>query len=894
MPNEKKHHSSQRQPPQKEAANEGKPSLLVPPRKSRREFLKRTTAGALGTALGATLGGATARAEGRRSARRAAFQSRWPADGERVWLGPAYWANPLQDWRLAGGRAEMIGSGPEDRNVQLLTHSLGGGQGGSLRMRARLGFYEAPGQGRAGFMLGVQGPLEDYRSAAVYGDGLAAGLTSEGQLFIGQGQRTALSSAVDGERGVLLELEAAPQDSGGRYGLVLRAQDPETGDILGQVQRGGMQPEQLVGGVALLAGFEAPEGAEAEWGTPRLWFEDWQLEGDRVAAHPDRAFGPLLFNQYTLSQGTMKMTAQLPPVGADDDQAVRLQTQENGAWQTLAEAPVDALSRTATFRITDWDDARDVSYRLAYRYRTADGLTPHHYEGTVRRDPKEKEDLVVAGLSCQHNTGFPYSDISRGLRQHDPDLLAFTGDQYYESAGGFGVQRQQENLERAALDMLRKWYLHGWAFGDLRRDRPTICLPDDHDVYQGNIWGEGGKQVDRYELHNNGGYFMPAEWVNAVQRTQTAHLPDPIDPTPARNDITVYYTDMLYGGVSFAILEDRKWKSGPDGLVPAHPGRPDHVKDLNYDPSELDVPAAELLGSRQLDFLDAWAADWQGASMKAVVSQTAFAQVPTHHGADYMFLVADLDSNGWPQSPRDEAVRRMRKGLAFHLGGDQHLPMMLRYGLDDFDDAPYNFSVPAIATGYPRAFWPSEVPPEVQARFEPTGGAGPGGRYTDGLGNKVTLHAVANPEKEYRENVRAYLADKASGYGIVRFHKPQREITMEAWPILSDPGEGDGAQYAGWPKTIAMEENDGRAARGYLPTLEVSGATDPVVQVVDEENDEVLYTLRIRGQTFRPKVFRAGGTYTVRASREGETWQATTRGLTPAGEAEQRTTQIRL
>jgi hypothetical protein len=39
--------------------------------------------------------------------------------------------------------------------------------------------------------------------------------------------------------------------------------------------------------------------------------------------------------------------------------------------------------------------------------------------------------------------------------------------------------------------------------------------------------------------------------------------------------------------------------------------------------------------------------------------------------------------------------------------------------------------------------------------------------------------------------------------------------------------------------------------------------TDPVVQVIDEANDEIVYTLRIRGRTWRPKVFKQG-TYTIK------------------------------
>ncbi len=853
----------------------------------RRGFLKRTTAGLLGAALGGSAAAgyagtqAGAASEG---ATQPAFESRWPRGVERPWLGTHYWANPLQDWRLAkSGRVEMIGAGA-NRNVHLLTHRLAA-RGGAFAMRAHLGFYDRPGTGRAGFLIGVQGPEDEYRSDAVYGEGMPVGLTSEGRLFIGD--ETGEPSALPREGAVLeVAAESAAQSGDESYTLVLDLRHPANGQRLGQMRRSGLDPGALAGGVALLAGFEEDGDAPGAWGVPRLWFEGWQLGGDKVEAHPERAFGPIFFAQHTLSRSTMKMTAQLSPVGAGDDEAARLQVRRGGAWTTVAEAPVHGLARTATFRVEGWDDAQDVPYRLAYRYQGHGGTQTHHYEGTVRRDPVEKDDLVVVGLSCRYTLTFPHAEVVRGVQHHDPDLLAFTGDQYYEGAGGYGVQRNREELERATLDVLRKWVLHGWAFGDLMRDRPTVTIPDDHDVYQGNLWGEGGLLVDRYELHNNGGYLMPPEWVNAVQRMQTSHLPDPFDPAPIKNGIGVYYADLVYGRVSFAILEDRKWKSGPDGLVPAHPGRPDHIEDPGYDPSELDVPAAELLGARQLRFLDEWTADWRGADMKAVISQTCFAQLPTHHGSGgwpsttFMYLVADLDTNGWPQSGRDQAIRQMRKGRAFHLGGDQHLPMVLRYGVEAFDDAGYNFCVPAISVSYPRGFWPSRMPPEERKRFEPLDGRSTlAGHYTDGLGNKMTVHAVANPAYDFRlEPPLPSQSDKSAGYGIVRFRKPAREITMEAWPILSDPRQGDAGQFPGWPQTVRAEENDGREAKAYLPTLKISGATDPVVQVVDEEQNEVLYTARIQGQSFRPKVFRADGSYTVRVG-DGEDWQEVIEGV---------------
>ena len=91
---------------------------------------------------------------------------------------------------------------------------------------------------------------------------------------------------------------------------------------------------------------------------------------------------------------------------------------------------------------------------------------------------------------------------------------------------------------------------------------------------------------------SDGGYAMHPEWVRMVERTQVSNLPDPYDPTPVLQDIGVYYTDFNYGGISMAVLEDRKFKSGPAQAVDkkTHKGRVDHVRDPNLDPKVLDKP----------------------------------------------------------------------------------------------------------------------------------------------------------------------------------------------------------------------------------------------------------------------------------------------------------------
>ena len=76
--------------------------------------------------------------------------------------------------------------------------------------------------------------------------------------------------------------------------------------------------------------------------------------------------------------------------------------------------------------------------------------------------------------------------------------------------------------------------------------------------------------------------------------------------------------------------------------------------------------------------------------------------------------------------------------------------------------------------------------------------------------------------------------------------------------------------------TVHQQDNYGRKAVAYLPELHIDGPPNPVVQIVREAGDEVIYTLRIRGNTFRPKVFE-NGLYTVRIG-EGENLK-TLRGI---------------
>jgi len=397
--------------------------------------------------------------------------------------------------------------------------------------------------------------------------------------------------------------------------------------------------------------------------------------------------------------------------------------------------------------------------------------------------------------------------VSSNVEKMKPDLVFFSGDQIYESHGGFGIIRTPAGP--AILNYLRKFYQFGWAFRNTMHSQPTLCLPDDHDVFQGNIWGEGGAPMKAGDsgASTKGGYIEPARMVNAVHKTNVAHHPDPYDPSPALQDISVYYGDMVYGNVGFAIIADRQWKSGPEH-VNTGAGRADHVVDPDFDTKSLDKPGLVLLGERQEEFLKKWSTDWRGHALKAVLSQTVFSGVATHHGNYDSYLKGDLDSGAWPQTPRNRAIDIMRPSMALHINGDQHLASLSQYGVKQQRDSNWAFCTPAISAGYPRWWRPDECNMPHQNR--PKHGYENTGEYLDGFGNKVYVYSVGNPAIGTDENRYKQAHEKGSGFGFITFDTEAKTYHLDCFRFLIDATDGNTSnQFPGWPVTIHQSENRG-------------------------------------------------------------------------------------
>lgn len=482
---------------------------------------------------------------------------------------------------------------------------------------------------------------------------------------------------------------------------------------------------------------------------------DMKVERDKVIA----------FGIYTTSNNTLKLSAQLFPLYPKETRSVTLAIYQNDRWEEVQTQEVNELGWSAQFRIENWNMNQSFRYKLLHGPSAS-------FEGLIRKDPINKKEIKLAALSCNSNK-------DRGDRQNyvnninalDPDLVFFAGDQSYD------------HKEHTAA-----WLKFGLQFREVFRTRPAITIPDDHDIGQGNLWGENGKKSLRPD-GNDGGYFFHTEYVKMVERAQTSHLPDPFHKEPLEQGITSYFTNLIIGGIDFAIIEDRKFKSGPNGKIPLQGPRADHILNPNYNPDDINLPELKLLGDLQLNFLKHWGENTDQNRMKAVLSATGFCGGAHLHGKQSNRLHADLDSNGWPQNGRDKALELIKKAGAIHIAGDQHLPTLIKHGITEFDDGPWAFVVPAIINNYySRWWWPENEKPGKNANdLLPWTG-----QYLDGFNNKITMHAYANPDSD----------SNGSGFGFIRFDTTSNEVTFECWPRNIDVTKENSKQFLGWPLKV--------------------------------------------------------------------------------------------
>ena len=99
--------------------------------------------------------------------------------------------------------------------------------------------------------------------------------------------------------------------------------------------------ERLQGNVALVS-----HGGEKNIG--RYGFSSVSLKGSKLEA-TNTQIGPIIGSQYTLSKGTVKLTAQFAPISANDPHEAILEIQKGNKWEEASRANIIEPGYTAEF-----------------------------------------------------------------------------------------------------------------------------------------------------------------------------------------------------------------------------------------------------------------------------------------------------------------------------------------------------------------------------------------------------------------------------------------------------------------------------------------------------------------------------------------------------------------
>ena len=749
----------------------------------------------------------------------------WDLINNQPWLGYNFWCNSFLDWRVQNHKATAYPFFKERRTAHITSHSIVKSEG-ELKVSSTIQLFEK---------------VKDD-TAAIYGFLIGAGDTtynSQTNNFVfktlSPGNCHLFGIKPDGR----IQLIDYRKDS------LLFEKQLDSNQIAQLFSIGvDIELEYLTDSATYFKVFdkiiELPKTYKIPLGSIALFYDSKTLftanaTFDKVKIHglktifkreKESTVDEVLSTFYTNTEDSLFLTAQLMPFVPNKIENIDL-TIIDGDHETKYKGVFDSSCYQIHYRIGLPKNFKSVYYSVSSAGVKNDFANVNSNFGTIKAKPKNKNPKLMAlncnGFTFFHSGGvdyenlfYPYRQIKKGYKQQKPDVLAFLGDQIYESRPEMAIYKEPF----CRLDYLYKWSIWCYAFRDLTQHQPTIIMTDDHDVFQGNIWGNGGvpaktSSIDKipsyYGKNNfdtwqqdNGGYFMDKDFVNMVTRSQTSHLPYPKQKR-LDNGVINYYTDYKYGNLNFAILEDKKFKSPPSqNKFKVYNG---FAIEKNITAKDYHNDDFKLLGKKQLEFLK----DWSGTSkkqkeFKIILTQSAYASLttvqdnytslknrPAKKDSIPQKVSPDMDTNGWPKIGRDRALEALQDSSILFISGDQHMGAVI----DVFDSINTNYtfySVPAIANTWPRMWWPNDDGSNYNY---------PLGKYTDAFGNKINVRAVANPNPNAPNP--NYINRKSPGFGIIEFIKKGHKANIHAYPLYFNTSSTL-QEFKGWPVEIKLNE----------------------------------------------------------------------------------------
>lgn len=761
----------------------------------------------------------------------------WKKLEDRRWLGSAFWANRLQDWSVRDGQLQCAhaDAGGSWRTAHLLTQDL---SSKGDRFEVELTFDSAA-DGHLGILVGAGEGQLNYKQASMIQSvpGLGGGFLIDA-AFIDK-------SLCIRDFGSDAEVMVPKPLAKAQWGTELKRGTPVTLRIVGK-RKSSTTFElnaSLTDGVEQVAATQVDVAADrlvgniamvSRGGTQQAphRISSLRLAGERIDKHPERAYGPIAGVLYSVAGGDLKVGVQCMSIGKTilkgktfgqgSRVGVQLEKrQADGSWSPVTQpVGVSEPDYYALLRVRGHDRSEAADFRVVILNGPSDAVMPYPFH--VPAEPTDGE-LVIGGISCTGDIGrkslgdkallkpgetfigvwspanqwAPFSGITEPLIDRDPDIVFFTGDQLYE----WWPTPIDMTDPMPTEDYLYKWMIWHWSFQDVTSRVPCLVQTDDHDVWHPNLWGDGSRlMTDGWD--HGGGYIKSSYFVNMVQRTMCGHNPDAYDPGPSDSGITNYFCTFTYGGVDFALLEDRKFKTAmptvKSGIEP------------------------KMLGDAQLKMLAEWAESPNEAPVRIVVSQTNYVTLNTNAMGN---MFADVDSNGWPKPARDKAVELFGKAGAFLFTGDQHLASVTRMDTPTAKNGVLQFSQPAGGCIWWRWFYPNQKQRKDQGAVDGTQSYI--GQFADAFGNTFETLAVANPADEsvmrvYNNNGQAkfiltaeqraagigtrYRIHQGEGFGVIHINAASDRMTLECWPDKNATMLHPYRQFDGWPIQLKLSD----------------------------------------------------------------------------------------
>jgi len=748
----------------------------------------------------------------------------WDEIPNQKWLGYNFWCNTILDWKIEDNKVIAHPFISRNRTAHITSHSIEDSIG-YLKIQVDIQiFSKTDSQAEFGFLVGAGGSDLDSKTNNFVYNTLSP--RHAHKIII---SKEGYAELRDYSNDTLIQQMAITPSSlkhfndtnGATIGIEYKNDSlvrlfVKSEDQLQQSDFFKFQKKIPTGNIALFYNSKSSFRANAS-------FDNFKVNGDVFSTHFSTSMvDPILASFYTNTSDSLFVCAQLMPFKLiDSDSIILILADSVNSYLLKFTGKYDSTNYQLNFRIPLTVNAERFTYSIRYSGNQSKFIHPK--SGTIRKSPIHNEAKIMAlncnGFTFFHSGGidyknllYPYRQIKKGYKIQQPDVLTFLGDQIYESRPEAAIRKHPFCLD----DYLYKWSIWCYSFREIMLNQPTIIMTDDHDVYQGNIWGNGGikakksplTKIPKYYTANNydtwqqdnGGYFMGVDFVNMVTKSQTSHLPYPNNPV-LKNGMINYYTSYQYGNLDFLILEDRKFKSAPsqnDFQVYNGFAIEDSISYNKYHNDSF-----KLLGKKQLEFLDKWVNQpIQKNESKIILTQSAYVSLtsipldynplkdrPAKKDSTPQKVSPDMDTNGWPKVGRDRALNTIGDHPVLFISGDQHIGAVIEVFDSSQNSIPF-YSVPAIANTWPRIWWPENE------------SNSPLGFFTDAFGNQLNVKAVSNPNPQapYPNNINY----KSPGFGIIQFNKEGNKADLHAYPLYFD-ALSPGNEFEGWPQTVYLK-----------------------------------------------------------------------------------------